>query len=180
MKEVKIMENILIEMIDVKKFLEISNIFKKRINIENDEEVIENLKDEWFGDYWDMLCETISSLDKKSAKTFNTKEGDILKDFINKLDSLPFRQHEFNKIVNKAYEDYYKKIENCKDKDYDPKIDFYAPKIDFFIKNNGERGFEIQEENYPIFLESILNEIDDCDYEEDLENDLDDYDDSEE
>ena len=48
----------------------LSLIFKKRINIENDEEVIENLKDEWFGDYWDMLCETISSLDKKSAKTF--------------------------------------------------------------------------------------------------------------
>lgn len=229
------MENILIEMIDVKKFLEIANIFEKRINIENDEEIIENLKDEWFGNYWDILYEAISSLDNKSVKTFNTKEGDIINDFISKLNGPPFRQHEFNKIVNKAFDDYYKKIENCKDKDYDPKIDFYAPKIDFFIKNNGERGFEIQEEKYPDYLNDILNNItakdvkeaselyqnyyenntmknledilkemeqdcendiyvtkDDCDYEEllnwykaqineeDLENDLDDYDDSEE
>jgi len=163
------MENIIaVEIMDINALKEITRIYKNQIDKETDPEKIEDLKDEWFGEYWDLFYNTINTLDIKTAYassssiTFSMDSdsnsenryriGDVVKDFLGQLDEPPFRKHEMEKITKKVMDELFQEHQDDIDSG---EFAFAPPAIAFYVDKTGKRGYELRKTN----LKDLYNDI---------------------
>lgn len=163
------MENIIaVEIMDINALMEITKIYKNQIDKETDPEKIEDLKDEWFGEYWELFYNAINTLDVRTAYatsasiTFSMDSdsklesryriGDVIKDFLGQLDGPPFRKHEMEKITKKVMEEFLQEHQDDLDSG---EFAFAPPTIAFYVDKNGKRGHEVRKSS----LKDLYNDI---------------------
>ena len=165
------MENIIaVEIMDINALKEITKIYKNQIDKETDPEKIEDLKDEWFSEYWELFYNTIDTLDIKTAYASSSsinfslgsdldsklenryRIGDVVKDFLGQLNGPPFRKHEMEKITKKVMDEFFQEHQNDIDSG---EFAFAPPAIAFYVDKTGKRGYELRKTN----LKDLYNDI---------------------